>query len=109
MRAMRYSSGGAAAEEWGLRRRRVGLGQGQIPVVVPESGELGVELELEYRAETAGGAAEGDLKRRRDAGVGERAASRPGRVRGRERAEGVGGSSGTRCANYLLVPAARRK
>lgn len=78
-------------------------------MVVQASGELGFELEFGGWAEGAGGAAEGDFQRRWDAGVGEWAASRPGRVRGRERAEGVGGSSRTRCANYVLVPAARRQ
>lgn len=77
-------------------------------MVAPADGEL--ELGgVETVGEGNGGEVERDVERRGDAGVGERAPSRPGRVRGGARAQGVGRTGGFRCSDYFRLHATRRQ
>lgn len=95
----------SAPEQQGLRR----VGHvGEVPVVVPPHGELELEL-VEAVGKGAGGAAEGHIERRGDAGVGQRAPGRPDRVRGGERAEGVGRSGGARSSHHVRFDATWRQ
>lgn len=91
-------------------QRRVGRGVGAVQVVVQENWEL--ELgDDEGMGEGDGGEAEGDveLQRRRDAKLGEWASSRTDRIRGGERAEGVGGPGGARRAHHFRLSSAWRE
>lgn len=106
-----YGSNDDSAPTKELPWRRVELGVGsEIPVVAPADGELelGIDGGVETVGEGNGGEVEGDVERRGDAsGVRERAPSRPGRVRGGARAQGVGCAGGFRCSHYLRVHATR--
>lgn len=106
-----YGSNGESAPTKELPWRRAELGIGsEIPVVAPADGELelGIDGGVETVGEGNGGEVEGDVERRGDAGrVRERAPSRPGRVRGGARAQGVGCAGGFRCSHYLRVHATR--
>lgn len=88
--------------------RRVGRRLGQVQVVVPAYRQLELH-DAEDLGEGDGGSAQRDLQRRRHPQLGKRSPSRPGRVRRRARAQGVGGPGGARSSHHVRLPATWRE
>ena len=99
LRSVHGASGSGASAD----QHRVGRGLRPVPVVVPADGEFELDDDSDV-GEGDGGAAEGDIERRGDAELRERTSSGAvGAVRGRERAEGVGGAGGAWRFDYVRV------
>jgi len=104
LRSVHGASGAGTSEE----QHRVGRGLRPVPVVVPADREFKLDDHSDV-GEGDGGAVEGDIERGGDAELRQRTASGAvGAVRGRERAEGVGGAGGAWRFDYLRVVATWR-